>query len=118
MRVQARVVHRPARNAVFELRKGAPASKKRLTIGENGPLLPTRATCRARIFPIRPGWAAFVLRYSSSAMQRMRTESVFAWGDDNGKREPASTRRGITCQDKYHAQPRLPTLMKAAITPF
>jgi hypothetical protein len=60
--VQARVVHKPARNAVFEWTKGASTSKKRLTMGEKGLLLPTRAMCRARIFEIRPGWAAFVLR--------------------------------------------------------
>jgi len=62
MSVQASVVQSPARNAVFEWTKGASASKKRLTMGENGLFLPTRAMCRARIFAIKPGWAALILR--------------------------------------------------------
>ena len=56
------VVQRPMRKEVFEFREGASASKKRLTIGENGLSLPARALCRARIFESRPGCAAFVLR--------------------------------------------------------
>lgn len=50
-----RVVQRPVRNAVFELKKGAPSSKKRLTIGEKAVFLPVRALCRARIFENSPG---------------------------------------------------------------
>ena len=50
-----RVVQRPMRNAVFEFRNGASASKKRLTIGEKGLSLPVRALCRARIFETRAG---------------------------------------------------------------
>ena len=53
--VQIRVVQRPIRKAVFEFKKGASVSKKRLTIGEKGLSLPVRALCRARILESRVG---------------------------------------------------------------
>src|SRR5882762_8930117 len=43
--VQMSVVQRPVRNAVFAVRKGASASKKRPTMGEKGLSFPVRALC-------------------------------------------------------------------------